>query len=305
MRTSFEMYAGDNRYTASQQTYSPLANMRNIAQQNALTNPYQIGNINVVPLSPTSNLNANAGNIQNYYNYDNLHNDIYSGIKTAVNQERELAQARLNNTMANAGLFRSGLTVANQQQLERNAIDALAKGWGETAYNVAQLQGNLASQQAQLDTNVNLRNAELNTDLAKTQAALTFDISKYNADIQNAFTTKNYEYLMNAAAQDQEAINQASQFNIQIKNAYDEMAYKWMASLLDQEIREYQYTIDALAREQQATLQYGDAAAKRKLADLNIGSTYYKKLFTYGDAAAKQKLPALDIGFPYYIRLFG
>jgi uncharacterized protein YunC (DUF1805 family) len=432
--------------------------------------------------------NASAGNIQNFYDYTNLHNDIYKGIQTAVNQERELAQDRLSNTMANAGLFRSGLTLANQQQLERSTLDALAKGWGDAAFNVAQLQGDLASRQAELNTNVNLQNAinqlqastrnaelaadlsklnaqlqtdvgiqnaqnilqaklteyaqkadmlkaqgqldqateferaknslqaqlanqqnaqfnigetnkvaiqnslgqlqastrnaelatdisklnaqletttnmqnaqnllnakiqeytqkaetyrlqgqldqaaeferaknilqaqlsnqqkdielaNLNTDIAKTQAglfqqsnlaglearmqqyqtqaelakaqaAMNLDVSKYNADIQNAFKTKNYEYLMNAAAQDQEAINQAAQYNIQIKNAYDEMAFKWMASLLDKEIRDYQTAMDALSKESAYTLQYGDAAAKQKLANLQIGQSLYNKLFS-------------------------
>jgi hypothetical protein len=444
-KSVFTMNVGGNQYTAAQQKYNPQATLTQVAQQNALTNPAQMSNINInQPTAPNTNLNtptinyrpnaqavyspyikntqlgnlgdinksglsstaskavyqpniqstnASAGNIQNFYDYTNLHNDIYKGIQTAVNQERELAQDRLNNTMANAGLYRSGLTLENQQQLERSTLDALAKGWGDTAYNVAQLQGNLAAQQAQLNTNVNLQNsinqlqastrnaelaadlsklnaqlqtdvgiqnaqnilqaklteyaqkadmlkaqgqldqaaeferaknslqaqlsnqqkdielANLNTDiaktqvglfqqsnlatldanmqkyktqadLAKTQAALSLDISKYNADIQNAFKTKNYDYLMNAAAQDQDAVNQAAQYNIQIKNAYDEIAFKWMASLLDKEIREYQATMDALAKESAYTLQYGDAAAKQKLANLQIGQSLYNKLFS-------------------------
>lgn len=241
MAGSFDMYVKDNKYTVNPTGYVPQANLTQTADLNKLANPAQMNNVNM----------------QQYYDPTKLQQDMYKGIQATVNQERELAQDRLNNTMANAGLFRSGLTLQNQQQLERSALDALAKGWAETAYNVAQLQN----------------------DYAKAQAALDLDVSKYNTDIQNAFKTKNYDYLMNAAAQDQEAINKAAQFNIQIQNAYDEMAFKWMASLLDKEIREYQATMDALAREVQATLQYGDAAAKQKLANLNLGTTYYNKLF--------------------------
>lgn len=442
---NFTMNVGDNQYTAAQQRYNPQATLTQVAQQNALTNPAQMRNINInQPTAPNTNLNtptinyrpnaqavyspyikntqlgnlgdidksglsataytanykpniqynnAQADTIKNYYDYTKLQDDIYKGIQTAVNQERELAQDRLSNTMANAGLFRSGLALENQQQLERSTLDALAKGWGDAAFNVAQLQGDLASRQAELNTNVNLQNAinqlqastrnaelaadlskfnaqlrtnvsiqnaqnmlqakiieysqkaetlrlqgqldqateferaknslqaqlsnqqkdielaNLNTDiaktqaglfqqsnlatldanmqkyqtqadLAKTQAALSLDISKYNADIQNAFKTKNYDYLMNAAAQDQEAINQAAQYNIQIKNAYDEMAFKWMASLLDKEIREYQSTMDALSKESAYTLQYGDDAAKQKLANLQVGQSLYNKLFS-------------------------
>ena len=148
--------------------------------------------------------------------------------------------------MANAGLFRSGLTLANQQELERNTADSLAKGWGESALQVAQLQ----------------------QDAAKTQAAMDLDINKYTADIQNAFKQKNFEYLMNAAAQDQNAINQAMQYNIQIKNAYDELAFKWAASLLDQEIREYTANLDFLAKEGNTIAQYGSQAAKDNWAKL-------------------------------------
>jgi len=231
-KSVFTMNVGDNQYTAAQQRYNPQATLTQVAQQNALSNPNQMSNIN----------------LQQYYDPTKLQEDIYKGIQTAVRQEREDAQNRLNSTLANTGLFRSGINLENQQKLERSAMDALAKGYGDTALNVAQLQ----------------------SDFAKTQGAMDLDVSKYNADIQNAFKTKNYDYLMNAAAQDQEAINQASQFNIQIKNAYDEMAFKWMASLLDKEIRDYQTTMDAFKTAYGATLQYGSDTAKENLNKLGF-----------------------------------
>ena len=210
--------------------YTPQANLFNTAKDNSLTAP-------TLP---------NQVSYKQYFDPIKLQQDIYKGIETTVNQQKDKAWGNIQNTMANAGLFRSGLTLANQQELERNTADSLAKGWGESALQVAQLQ----------------------QDAAKTQAAMDLDINKYTADIQNAFKQKNFEYLMNAAAQDQNAINQAMQYNIQIKNAYDELAFKWAASLLDQEIREYTANLDFLAKEGNTIAQYGSQAAKDNWAKL-------------------------------------
>lgn len=211
--------------TIKSATYNPSANLFSTAQQNQLKTPAQMGSVKI----ETPEFNPNQ-----------LRADIYGGIKTAVEQEREDAQKRLNEALAKTGIFRSGINLENQQKLERSSMDALAKGWGETALQVAGLQG----------------------DLAKAQAQFDFDINKYNADIQNAFKSKNFDALMYAAAQDQEAINKAQEFNISIKNAYDEIAFKWAASLLDQEIREYAARLDLIAKAQAANAQYGTSGAK-------------------------------------------
>jgi len=212
-------------------TYTPQTNLTNIAKQYQLQNPSTIGNIKIDnPIGDASQ----------------LRNDIYSGIEANVRQSRDDAWKRLQNTMSNAGLFRSGLSLANQQELERNAMDALAKGWGDASLKVAGLQ----------------------SDIAKAQASIDLEVAKYGANIQNAWKEKNYDYLMQAVAKDQDTINQAQQFNIQIKNAYDELAFKWAAALLDKEIREYATNLDYLAKEGNTIAQFGTPAAKENWANL-------------------------------------
>jgi len=425
--------------------------------------------------------NIQAGQIANYFNPAQLRQDIYSGMRSNILDERETAFKRLQETMAKTGLYRSGLTLANQQELEKNTLKALSQAWGQAALQVANLQIDIAKTQAALDTQTNIRNAELKadldkfnaqlrtqtdlanarnllekkiaeydakkqiaieqgrmdlsaefenaknnlqtqlvnlqakehqyqiesdlaktqasletqtslanaqnllqskiaeyeskrqmaieqgrldqarefenaknnlqaqlanlqasmrqfeiqSDLAKTQAQLTTEtnlanaqnllqskiaeyeskrqmaieqgrldqareferaqnslqaqlaslqanlniygvqseqakaqaildqeISKFNAEIQQSVKTHAFDKLLEVSAIDQDAINKAQQFNVTIKNAYDELAFKWAASLLDQEIREYAAKLDLIAKAQAANAQYGTQAAK-------------------------------------------
>lgn len=174
--------------------YNPAAVLSNVAVNNQLENPNTIAPVNV-----SQNFNA-----------DTLRNDIFSGIQSSVGESYLEGQKALDNKMTNTGLFRSGINLENQSNLEGQRMDAIAKGYGDSALQVAGLQQNQAFKQADMD----------------------FDVSKYGADIQNAWAEKNTDYLMTAAATDQATINEAAQFNIQIGSAYDELRYEWAKSLL-------------------------------------------------------------------------
>ena len=133
-------------------TYTPKTGMEEFVNNNRLEDPSTIQDIS----------------IDQYFDPSTLRNDIYSGIEANVNQSKEKAMNNLKETMANAGLFRSGLTLENQQDVERDAMDSLAKGWGQTAAQVANIQ----------------------SDLAKSQAQMDYEVNKYNSDIQNAWAEK-------------------------------------------------------------------------------------------------------------------
>lgn len=223
--------------------YNPQANLTNTFNQNKLQNPTTLNKIN----------------IGTYYDPTNLQNDIYQGIKTAVNQQLDEANKQLNQTISNAGLFRSGINLANQNLLQRNAMDALAKGYGDTALNIAQLQD----------------------EHAKAQSLLDFDVSKYGADIQNAWKERNLDYLMNAAVQDQNAINEARKYNIQLNSAYDEMMYNWAKALLDRDLREYQSNLSYLSDEGRTIAAYGNNTAKSRWNNLGIDTKVANRLFSY------------------------
>ena len=469
------------------QIQTPIFNVPNITpQQVSRTQLANIGDIDTRGITAqagqtTFQPNIQAGNVSRYFNPEQLREDIYQGIKTQIMQEREDAQKRLEEALTKTGLFRSGINLENQQKLERSALDALAKGWGQAALQVANLQTDIAKTQAALDTQTNIKNAELKADLdrfnaqlrtqtdlanarnllekkiteydakkqiaieqgrldlsteienaknnlqaqlanlqakehqyqiesdlaktqasletqtslanaqnllqskiaeyetkkqlaieqgrldqardfenaqnnlkaqlanlearmrqdvisadlaktqaqlstqtnlanaqnilqtklneyetkkqlaieqgrldqarefenaqnilkaqsmqlqaalekyriqtdqAKTQAMLDQEISKFNVELQNAIRQHQFDKLLEAAAIDQEAINKAKEFNITIQNAYDEIAFKWAASLLDQEIREYAAKLDLIAKAQAANAQYGTKEAK-------------------------------------------
>jgi len=210
--------------------YAPQTGMEEYVRNNKITNPNTMQDVS----------------IDQYFDPSTLRNDIYSGIEANVNQSKEKAMNNLKETMANAGLFRSGLTLENQQDVERDAMDSLAKGWGQTAAQVANIQ----------------------SDLAKSQAQMDYEVNKYNSDIQNAWAEKNYDYLVTARAQDQQAVNQARQFNVDVQNAYDEMAFKWANSMLDQEIREYAANLDYLAKEGNTIAQFGTEEANEEWSNL-------------------------------------
>ncbi|MGE4487889.1 MAG: hypothetical protein AB7C95_08840, partial [Synergistaceae bacterium] len=206
------------KYTAKQGAYNPSAGLFNTVKSNSLTDPAQVN----------LQTDKSAGQVNQYFDAANLQNSIFDGIKARTDEDYQNALDSTQTTMANAGLFRSGLNVANQQELEGQRMDALAKGWGDSATTVASLQNEAAIAQARYDTDALLANRNINATLAQ-----------YNADVQNAFKTSNFETLMNAAAQDQQAVNDAAQFNIEIGSVYDELAYKFMASLLDEDIKKY------------------------------------------------------------------
>ena len=225
----FNLDVGGSNYNVQPAQYTPAAQLSQATAQN-------IGSLLSQPTL------ASKGNLFQYTpeDFQNLPQAIYGGIKTEVEQQREEAQKRLEETLAKTGLYRSGINLENQQKLEKSAIDALAKGWGQAALQAYSLQ----------------------SDLAKSQAYLDQEISKYNTEIQNAVRLHAFDKLMEANAIDQDAINKARQFNVTIKNAYDELAFKWAASLLDQEIREYAAKLDLIAKAQAANAQYGTKEAK-------------------------------------------
>ena len=272
-------------------TYTPNAGLFDYTSQNQLSNPttFNVGN------TPYSNINfdayslapaaqTTAGNVAQYYDSSQLRNDIYGGIEAATDEAYTKGLNNLNNTMANTGLFRSGLTLQNQSNLEGERMDALAKGWGDTAYNVANLQNTAAMKQAELDSAANLANAGYQNDFslaryntaanqASAQAELNqatnlanmqkdFDVSKYSADIQNAWAERNFEYLNNARATDLQTINEAAQYNIQVQTAYDQMAFDWMKAMLQTDVADRNNLMSYITAATNAIMQSSDTASK-------------------------------------------
>jgi hypothetical protein len=297
-------------------TYKPAAGLFEYTSNNQLSNPatfnvantpYNNINFNTGSLTPAqTNIRdlsmANSGNVAQYFNPTQLRNDIYGGIKAATNEAYDKGLSGLNNTMNNLGLFRSGLTAQNMSNLEGERMDALAKGWGDTAYNVANLQNQSAIAQAGFDSTANLANAaaknnalmantgyrqdanitryttaaqqaaaqaQLNqsTDLANMQK--NFDMSKYSADIQNAWNEKNFDALISAKAQDQSTINEAAQYNIQVQTVYDQLAYDYMKSVLQVDMTDRKALMDYINNMTNVVMQSSDTASKDNwLADL-------------------------------------
>lgn len=306
----------------------------------------KVGNVDVADMTGANIYapdNAEAGQINQYFDPATLRDDIFAGIEAQANEDYNKAYDATQNLMANMGVYRSGINLDNVQKLQGERMDAMAKAKGDVAMSIATLQQDAASQQAALDTQTNLANMNAQLETAIEQARLDNDIEKenslmqervslanqqvqlsralqraqnqqevnlanqeaqltkaieqarlnqdvntqnallkqqaqienqkaelevvkanqnaklttnqlnatvaqYNAEVQNAFKTANFETLMNAAAQDQDAINQAAQYNIEIQSIYDEIKFKWMTALLDEEIKKYIADRDYQAR---------------------------------------------------------
>lgn len=262
--------------------YTPDTGLFNYASNNQLSNPSTVGNqtIDFNTNNAPQTKDATAGNDASYFDPSQLRDDIYNGVKASTNETYNDSLNSLNNTMANSGLFRSGLTLANQSKLEGEKMDALAKGYADAAYNVADLQNQSAIAQAQLDNSTNLANAnaynnaylqqyQTAADQAKTQAQLNFDASKYNADIQNSWDEQNNTNLINAKTADTAAVNDAAKYNIQIQSGYDQMAYDYAKSLLQSGLTDKTNLMDYINTMTNAVMQSSDTASKAQwLKDL-------------------------------------
>lgn len=211
--------------------YTAQTGLTDYVNQNKLSNPQTLSNTS----------------ISQYYDPSQLQTDIYNGIKANTDETYKDSLNSLNYTMGNTGLYRSGLTLANQNKLEGEKMDALAKGYGDTAYNVANLQNQYATSQAQLD----------------------YDTAKYNADIQNSWNEQNNTNAFTAAQADQTAANDAAKFNITTQTSYDQIAYDYMKSMLQAELQNQSYLSDYINSMTNAVMQTSDTASKSQwLKDL-------------------------------------
>ncbi len=189
-----------------------------------IPNPPSVNVPQVEPVLPQYHPNikpihVTAPTIDIGIDYDKLAQDIYAGIKSKVNEQEQLETSKINEMLANAGVYRSGINVANKDLLAQKAMNALAQGWGQTALGVAQLRTNVGIKQAELQMQANLANAANDLAAKTTNAQLAEDLAKTSAQIQNSVNLANAHNLLQAKINEYNNIAQNLRLQGQMQQA--------------------------------------------------------------------------------------